>query len=83
MLVFSAMSLPLTTHQLIKVQANRDVPGRAGYCTEKPRKASVLATWVISSENSHYENSIPSLNPLQTQLSKGKIGSRHSILMNE
>jgi hypothetical protein len=43
----------------------------------------VLATWVICSENRHYENGIPSLNPLQTQSGEGKIGSRQSILMNE
>jgi hypothetical protein len=44
---------------------------------------AVLVTWVIRSENSHYDDGIPSVNPLQTQSGEGTIGSRHSLLMHE
>ena len=50
---------------------------------ERHLESPVLATWVIRSENRHYENGILSLNRLQTKSGEGKIGSRHSILMHE
>lgn len=55
-----------------------------GVSTERyeTRLRGVLATWVIRSENRHYENGIPSLNRLQMKSGEGKIGSRHYILMH-